>query len=69
MVDAEWLAEMKLEAALDAVIGHACVGVKVIRLDSLKPGSYMYDDRKPLEVYAATDVFDRLRELLPNGVG
>lgn len=61
--------ELKLEAAIDAVLGHMASGAEPVVARWLHQGSYCYSDRNPSVVYASRDVIERLKELLPNGLG
>jgi hypothetical protein len=61
--------ELKLEATIDAVLGHMAHGAEPHVAQDLAKASYCYSDNKPHVVYASLDVIERLKELLPNGIG
>jgi hypothetical protein len=61
--------ELKLEATIDAVLGHMAHGAEPCVASSMSKASYSFSDNKPHVVYASLDVIERLKELLPNGIG
>lgn len=61
--------ELKLEAVIDAVLGHMAHGAEPRVASDLERASYCYSDRNPSVVFASRDVIERLKELLPHGIG
>jgi hypothetical protein len=61
--------EERLDNAVSKLLGASAFRVKLVSSSWLAPGSYLYDERNPVVIYASPDVLQRLREILPDGSG